>query len=535
MKTSNNSSGKRNGNKDRRKRNTFKGKDLRDDKRYDPKRTYFEDRKSSDYDGRNLFQWYNHNPLLTQAAASIPFPYKPGMQFQIGSDFKTTSGSIVKGYYNIPGVLCFSTALMVGYSDSVTSPISLIAKELYGKVREKFSGTLSVDAPDLAMYMLAMDSIFAEIAAMKRVYRLINTYTPYNYTVPTAVIRAATKSPTLDMVELEQNKVLLWQYINELIGMCKKFFVPRGMDLFDRHIWLFDNVFTDANTPNSQFYLFELDRAYKFALDPEGIGMLASAAVPSNFSSSKPFAQTMYEDVRGRIEALANSEDAYTISGYFMRAYEDRGNYDIPYLDQNEVFTPFYNELVLSQIENARVYSNVSQYNITQDPSSNALICKPKVSINMTNTGNGFINLDPIINIHSDNPSLEDIVEATRFSGCIMDESFVTPTLSGNLHCGTEIINNLFYYGNFDYYQIPSAFYFDTTIAMTSVPFDALHGYLTLSAFDWHPIIPYAMKSTTQTVYGLIGDIHNATVVGVEQMANINKVCLLSEFSAFEM
>lgn len=356
----------------------------------------------------NDFSWYNNNPLLTEAASRIPFPYRPGMDVVMSVSGRNPQ-------YKIPGVFRIKWLPSISQSSEATDPASIAAKEVYAKVREAFSGSIDADPPDFVIYFLALDSIFSYIATLKRIYRILTTYTPQNYEIPDRLL-AALDVPTELAENLRKNKAQLWQYINELVGMTRKFRCPHVFDIFNRHYWMNDNVYMDAPTANSQMYVFTQSDYYVFGLlnTPDGVPAGGLITTPNPFSKTATV-DTLFEYGVTMINALAGSDDAYTISGYLMRAYEGSDVFTVDEIQNDETFEPVYVPEVLAQIENATNISGFSVWvntsnNISQDPKTNALICNPKVTPLSGVTG----VVSPSISIRSDMPTVEEVVEATR-------------------------------------------------------------------------------------------------------------------------
>lgn len=468
----------------------------------------------------NDFAWYDRNPLLTIGAASIPYPFKPGMFVELGETLPE---------YQIPGIMTLRWEPTIGYTDSPTDPASIAALEIYARVRDSFSGALDADAPDYVIYLMALDSIFAYIGALKRIYRILNAYNSMNYLIPDKLLEGLGLG-SQTVLNLKGNRMQLFSAINELVGMCSKFRCPAVFNVFDRHYWLNDNVYSDAESANAQMYTFVMVKAFQFALldTPAGVkaGGLQSVNTPFYDASSVSTVESLFNYGVSLINALAGSEDAYTISGYLQRAYADTPVFAVPSLLIDEVFTPVYVPEVLSQIENAWAISawngeGFDGNNVTQDPSTNALICTPK----FTSIADG--RLKPFINIRSDSPTLADTVEATRL------KNFVTKDLK--VICGTEILHDIYFtqsgangllFNNLD--QWATIDVSDPTTAGANTAYKLL----SLAPFDWHPFAVVRMFSGTAAGV-VVGDIHNFTVLEADQLRQINKVCLYSQFNSF--
>lgn len=486
--------------------------DIRDRRRDDDRR---EDRLSP----LNDFSWYNQNPMLTQAAARIPFPYRPGSNIK----FSNATGAVATP---IQGVMSIPWVPTIGQSAVATDPASVAAKEIYGKVREAFSGSIDADAPDFVIYFMALDSIFSYIAHLKRIYRILNTYTPENYNIPDVLLKAlGVYSETIQ--NLRANKAQLWQCINELVGMTYKFRCPAVFDIFNRHYWMNDNVYTDAASANSQMYVFTQDSYYKFALQntPAGVpaGGLTMVGKPSGKTAT---VETLFNFGRTLIDALAGSDDAYLISGYLMRAYEGAPAFIVDQISNDERFAPVYVPEVLAQIENAfsansyGIWDNSTNV-VSQDPTTNALICNPKMDL----YSDAYV-VDPYISVRSDLPTVEEVVEATRLKNSIRAD--------GSIICASEIVLNM---GMHDIstkdgqtWLWASSSYYDNATKVVPLAFRSI--YL-VQQYDWHPISAINIKDGESTMTFIGGDVHNITIVTQDQLANLHKVCLYSEFKSF--
>lgn len=143
----------------------------------------------------NPIEWYNRYPQLLEAAGRIPFPYRPGMLVNLGTiGARTASPTQVNTH--IPGACVLNYVPTVGQSSGSISPISQVAREIYGKVRAAFSSELAVGPADFVMYLMALDSIFSNIGFLKRIYRIVNTYSPDNYAMPDLLLRSMGFSTT---------------------------------------------------------------------------------------------------------------------------------------------------------------------------------------------------------------------------------------------------------------------------------------------------------------------------------------------------
>lgn len=489
--------------------------------------------------GLNDFSWYNRNPLLTQAAASLPFPYRPGMKLEpVMFDPTASIPATVTTPYVIPGILRMQWLPTVGQSATATDPASIAAKEVFAKVRSVFSGSIEADPPDFIIYLLALDSIFSYIGSLKRIYRILDAYTGMNYQIPDALLYALGID---DPNPWRADKAKLWQNINELIGMTRKFRCPAVFDIFNRHYWMNDNVYTDDASANSQLFVFHQAAYYKFGLsgDPK-VGSLS--LVTPNFDSP----DTAFTFGRSLIDALASGDDAYIISGYLTRAFEATPNFVVDELQSFEEFMPVYAPEVLSQIENSMTVDAdpidlLASNAISQNPGTNAILCAPKIA----STDVRLYTNRPMLSIRSDSPSVIDVVEASRLTAFVSNEA---GSGQQTIECATELpcrwqqvsyesetgIGRIVTIDQLQHFTYSNSG--ALSVGNIQTFFKAASA---LSATDWSPRITYFTVDITNTSSQVINavctlwDVHNVTQCTPEQLAQIHRVCLLSEFNSF--
>lgn len=509
--------------------------------------------------GLNDISWYTKNPGLVVPTAQIAYPNKPGMEVQLGS-FISSGNASAPNTFVIPGVMSLNWVPSIGYSDTVTSPASIAAKEIYAKVRSAFSGSLAVDAPDFLVYMMCLDSIFSYIGALKRIYRILDSYSPMNFVMPETLLAALGVNAST-VRRLRTRKADFMLVINELVLASRKFAMPNVMDIFNRHYWLNDNVYADADSMNSQFYAFVQNGFYCYELldingDPivgsTDVGASGAIMIDAPWFGENYGPEQYYDFGKRMIDALANSSDAYTMSGYLMRAYEGAPQFMVEQITGTEIFTPLYVPEVLMQIENAEPLLNthpvfasdgsassspMSGFNIWQDPSTNALYHQPKILNNAFPDG-GFFSLylpEHPLNVRTDAPTPGDTIIASRL------KARITRTQSGTIvYPGSETLlySELFSTAT-DSYKLGSVvvinFYGLSNAAQ------AIRALQVLSYFDWHPLLQVIVKPDTtgpnstlaSASVQLCGDIHNLSSISPVELANLNRVCLYSELNAF--
>lgn len=532
--------------------NDKESRDMRRDykRREDKERDRSESPAKDRMYGLNDFSWYNKYPELALGAGRIPYPYRPGrtVTLKAGGTVSTTPFTI-----QIPGVMRLNWAPSFGQSTNVLSPVSIAAKELYSTIRSKFSSSLDADAPDLVVYLGALDSCYSYIGWLKRLYKLLDSYDPNNYAIPDALLISMGFSAA-NITEMRATKANLYTGVNDLIRKVSKFQMPNIMDLFKRHYWMNENVYTDAASMNSQFYVFDQIWYYKFAMldtpvsgvKAGGLQMVARPGTADVALTTGSVVSDLLAFGNTLISALAESDDGYTISGYFMRAYEGTPVFGVELLGIDEMLNPIFQPEVLQQIENsATVLQNsldptlsvFSGIDVTQDPTTNTLLTSPTIS-STSQRPSVWMNQVPI-SIRDDVPTVQDNFIATRLKAYM---PYAAGDDAGKIWCGTELPINWVAYipkadGTWGRSPVPSNVYIasgDTTVV--SKLLTQLIGVSYKSQFDWSPLTTlfYANGTAGATSMYMFGDYHNVSVLDGEDIKSLHRVALYSELNAFD-
>lgn len=487
----------------------------------------------------NDFSWYNKYPSLIEPASRLQFVWKPGMNVHTGRlvTSTTTDQNTKELVTNIPGVFTIGWVPYTGPAQTANDPISIAAKEIFAQVRNVYSGSLDADPPDFVIYLLALDSIFSYIGSLKRIYRIVSTYTPENYLLPDALLTAlGVSEATAKAIRVNKDQFL--SLINELVLMTRKYKCPALFPLFNRHYWLNDNVYMDDTMPNSQMYAFHQRSFWKFAMQktPDNVdaGGLAQAQPP--LADGTP--ETLFEFGKSLIDALATSDDAYMINGYLKRAYEGTPSFSVDLLVGNEMFVPLYVDQVLDQIENCTLApltdADVGKLVVSQDPEKNILLCPSSFTCDGTQSYMQLLHY-PSLNLYGENPAVEDIIEASRLLVAVNNVQFTSGTAgyTYDLVAATEI---------------PTRYYL-TTINNGKITNTRLNGVFTqstallmyelaqLSNFHRHPKFLVWSNSSSVSDYAgqamVVADIHNINQFEPDQLKMIHRFCTYSELNSF--
>lgn len=431
---------------------------------------------------------------------------------------------------------------------------------MYARIRGAFSGSLPVDGPDLVMYMFALANINMYIAWLKRMYRTLLSYSPINYTTVQVLLGAYGLTPAM-ATTLASERIWFLGEINRLIAAMRTFRVPALFDVFNRYVWLCDNVFQDSQElKQAQLYVFNPRGFYQAStlntpdgVEATGLEMLASPLDPSmtpSFANSVAKPLIAFGD--GLITSLKSTAEALDINGYLDRAFKTTTWFALNEVDERDLISPTYNEEVLTQIENFRgipgtwvntSIKDISKMNISQDPKTNAVLCSNAVAFNGVYNAAYLSSLwTNHLNIRGEFDAAKATI-ATRMAGAL--KSITGSDDAGwviQMDTATEYPLWMRYVtranlknavSSFPGIIMPQTFAMSLTAGAWSFTVETAD----LETFDWHPFVYlFALDdNNAATAVGVRGDIHSFTTFLSDTLNDIHRNCMYSEFNAFSL
>lgn len=503
----------------------------------------------------NPYAWYANFPNYAKDVANLAFGVPVGQALYLNDGDWVSNAGILSIYY------CPS----VGVSEDLTSPINRQAVRFYTYLRSVQRAAASYDAADVMMYLLGIDQLYAYWAYMRKIYGIAQLFTPYNKYLPKMLLQANGISEAI-----VGNLADFRAYINRFALSIGKFAMPNNFDITQRHMWMNTGLYTDAKSTRAQIYQFVPAWFYQWDNTVTSGSQLTGQQFQDSTNLMNATNLKTLEDLVDFGEALLqnfnNDEDTMMISGDLLRAYGEQGLMHVEETPDNLVILPIYDEVVLSQIENAifagtvrnGTSSVVPGIKITQDPSVNngAIIFKPLVTMSPQTIAGGStpmyvrnypgICANTMLNCHHDNPSPEEITEMTRLVvKAAANTAYAAPGGTGSAvqltTCGSEI--PLWFMITRGGRSNPNSFsnmvYNSNTLpidASTNKPFadgttNLVDLISTLMQFDWAPML-YTVLSTnlgaSPNLQTVAGDVDNFTVATRTQINLINESVMLS-------
>lgn len=508
-------------------------------------------------DHSNDIAWYSRFPALMKSAANISYYGNTGEKLPFGS-----------GNAN-PGVMVFNYSPYL-FGDGGTA-LNQAANSNFSFTVHANSRNTRYNAPDQQLLSLAGADALSFLALGIRVYGTMKNWEQMNYYTPKALVSAM----GFDFDDLESNLSNMWFDLNDMIAQSHQIWLPNNMPIVARRFWMNTNIYEDADSIKSQYYLYSPDHiliydetrlntggclrpmTYKDAgLRNDTTGYVINLSE----KTTNPNGLTWDEYKKiffTMLGALLNSEDRGIIYGDILKAYGEGSLYTVSPIDATYKTVPVPKHAeVLSQFENLTV-NPVPYTGIAQSNGGVELIpfCYYAESIppttDLKNDSRNFMGTHALLNFHQLNfPTPEQIVVATRCMSLQASPTFMSALVGSATSlataeddqrvyfpnsCGTEIISSITVY----YYNYTS----NSERTLKNAVWNGQYSNLSTeflrawTKFDWAPFIytqiegddpQVARSSTAPERFDFYGDVDNYTTIDATTLAKMHKAALYS-------
>lgn len=501
--------------------------------------------------------WYMKFLEFAKDAARLPFATPLGATLtNLWNDYTSTTGTKISilnqtpggttNPWTVPGIMRIGFAPTFGVSTGLNSPTNRSSLRFYTFLRSVQKASWEYDHQDATMMLYAMDSLYMFHALMKRCYGVLRTVTPMNRYYQKALVQAM----GFDFENLKSNIANFRDYINQFAIDISAYIVPTQMDLFNRHEWMCTGLYTDSTSSRAQTYMFVPDGFWQYSNTGSTGSQLdwkpwvttstnpaqAGQMIYHTFSDVVAFGESLWSNVAGDNDFTYISADIYNLLGQGRQLEHVGDLYTV---------VPSYSEMVLSQIENARIVGYfTTDCSISQDPSVNngAILTQ---YITTPSAANGYDAMRTTsLNFHHDSPSEEEVIEATRLSAIVAPNG--EPGASSNfgskiVQCGTEVVTQIKMWssngGSTQQYVVDGTA--SNTLVETSITTSIARDMVLMDMcqFDWAPQMYLVEQSSSFTepydvfYVGTTTDIDNYALIPDDQLANIHEAALYSEFN----
>lgn len=489
----------------------------------------------------NPVSFYDKYTQFAHDAAKLPMALPLGANYTVKRESIET-GEIFNYTYNQPGIMVLKFAPTVGFSDSANSPMNASSINYYARLRQTQKAFGDYDHQDLTIMMLAIDSAAMFHALGRRIYGLLTDMTPLNRYYPRGLVGAS----GIQFTDVEKTIQDFRAFLNEYAIQLQQYGIPKGISLIERHQWMCEGIYTDSESSRAQTYMFVPTGFWQYSATGAVGSELVWVPYPpfeTNTSQTITIADFMALG-RQLISALQNQADFAVMAGDLYAYYNTSELMQLPYVEERYAILPKYDEIVLSQIENATIVGGwATGYTpiITQDPSvgRGVLIFKPVCDMGV------HTPVDTLrLNFHHDNVTEDDVLEATRLMCKPFSDQTATPSNTSFYinYFGSEIVMGLKIYAINPTTQGFRAINIDSmtvVIGASSPAQEYLNAYtniLYLQKFDWAPRVELFWSNSTAATDIYLGsswDVDNMAPIADWQLENINTAALYSLFAAW--
>lgn len=490
----------------------------------------------------NPYAWYANFPNYAKDVATLSFSTPVGQPVYLrDSDYVANAGIMTLWSIPTPGITA-----------DMTSPINRQAVRAYTYLRSIQRAAATYDAADLMIYLLAVDSLYSYWAYLRRAYGVAQLFTPTNKYYPRRLLQAMGVDPAI-----ANNLADFRAFINRFALNIGRFAAPREFDLFQRHSWMYSGLYLDGKTTRAQTYMFCPAMLYQYD-NTVATGSQLSGVQIGSYSTSPTMRDlvSLQAVANNLLQAMENDEDTMNISGDLYRAYGEAGMFSVEETSDGYSILPIYDETVLSQIENAVIVGNpVNRENtfelpsITQNPTVNngAIQFSLITDAGELKVGDLYLHNYPVLtanhvmNFHWDNPSPEQVTEASRLMPGTATTSAIVTSASEHYGFSTSPADVVSYVDVcITSLSNPAAVQFIHAVTQT-VYVNSVSGAIgnpngvdllaIWQQFDWAPML-YVVKfnATTEAtdMQLMAADVDVFSAVSFDQLKQINESTLLS-------
>lgn len=355
--------------------------------------------------------WYALSPRLLENAASISWHRPTGSA--IGGKNVKFNHDLTP--YSLPGVITLNVRTCPGVSTDGNSALNTASRNLYTFVRHANSGHSNYNSPDLMLYLLAVDQVYAFICNAQRLYGIMNVFAQENRYYPKHIVRAL----GFDYDDMLSNLANFKFWINSFVLKAGSLCVPGGFSVYLRHSFMFQNVYMDEPSAKAQSYAFVPEGFYVYdeTTNPQGGQLtwseLSGTGTPITFNALRAFGDSL-------LNPLLESEDLAIMGGDILKAYGVDALYKTSTIPDDYVTVPVHDVEVLDQIHNCIIipkHYNVTDMDITQNVNLNCLLYNPTLedllNERVVNSENVLCS-SPTVTLYHDDITPGDTMVCTR-------------------------------------------------------------------------------------------------------------------------
>nr|AVX53427.1 putative capsid [Marmot picobirnavirus] len=495
-----------------------------------PKQDIFE---NSDLQSKNSqsndVSWYNANPNMLKTAGSLSFNNALGLDIYKSINDAAFMEPFPDKVWTIPGIMRLNIIPTIGKTGDPSSIVNIAARKIYAYVRHENSGHTNYDAPDLMLYILAMDNLYSFYNWITRLYGAIRLYSGFNRYYSKYLITAM--GVNYDDI-IKHGNDLYFMLLN-WAARLKTFHIPSTMSYLTRHAWLYSQIFKDSPDSKAQTYMFNPAYVYYWGENTGNWALYPQQIMPSTDSPILLTFDRICELMEQMISGVSRSEDFNIMSGDILKAYGNN-TFTVSPVDISYILEPVYSSEVLMQIHNARINEQYKPGSIISDPETTLIVNNS--TCEMSQHSFSYLSHNTIVDLHNVEPSPENVMVATRLSTSWISSAPGKETLDW---FGSEIVESCDVFtidGIDEGGTLGYAIHTDLIYGMRDdeiISRDVIIGTLRhVTPFGDYPIIyeTFVNGAESEGVQNIYNNFDNYTIVTSVALSKLHECALLSEF-----
>jgi hypothetical protein len=381
--------------------------------------------------------WYFSNPEIADQVSRI------AMRNFAGKDLTNFAGSSLNARTNCINTIWVnpSPGTQVSYTEGgQKSAINMAGFKLYTKVGALTGRTLPYLPSDMSTMILAFGELISTVEFIRRAFGVAYTYSQRNRAYPIQAIKAM----GINAEDLVTNFSTYRNRFNMLITRINQLPIPKDVAYFDKCASIYEKIYTDSTSPMASSII--LVPATTWMIDEtsyEGGTILKTTPLCMKKQTGNAYYANVnginFEKLSYYFNVLEEMVDRLLASETLNKVYADLINYAnklgkqfwiFDYLHDGYSVVPEYNANFLLQLHNATfmgapqsqilVASSpdmviTPENDVYPNPDDNTLFYDPVFITNGTTTSR-IATKEVVVDFLTDNPTVEDRVEALRFT-----------------------------------------------------------------------------------------------------------------------
>ena len=486
----------------------------------------------------NDVSYYFSDPNLISQFTSLSFSNFTGDDILLSATTHATE------FVSKPaGIATLHVSPAAGFSKGTAAThngINLAALQLYTRLSANNAKTTGYAPQDLSMLMLAVGQLCAMSSYISRFFGTVGLYSQRNRDYPLGILRAMgiyAQDFVKDMANYRMR-------FNTLTTLLNQVAIPLNIPYFRKCSNMFSSIYLDQmGSAMAQTYLFVPATTWVFDEDSDPNGSMLKTVDVYHTNTARKRMSELLDIYENMINALLNSSTLNVIYSDILRVSEKEG---LPLMHFATIpvdyaILPVYNGEIRNWINNATIMGHPTQAasgeftnrnDVVSDPASNAIKYAPQFVFGKGQQG---LLTWPLVNFDHENPTPDEIVEATRLvvtsplsafdnnnvkadSPTLCDYYVETISMDTNIRSDEQAHDAIRYY-NMEIYND------GTGMGLTAIKNIGMS-----SQFDWAPYL-YVINNTTHTLITLVGDLQYYTTLDYKYLKALQDIALFGLFS----